>query len=133
MSLYLERRRQNKTKCKTKQLKNNINKTAINIYFLGKFFFLDSSARTSCSIVFSSFLTWSHFLLSPFPLAIHVKWSFFSKPNALHIFLLHHWNSLVSFQLLHQIFDVWGNMLSFFSVFYFYLFLVLIITIGCII
>ena len=57
LSLYFEKGRQNKTKFKTEQVKNNVNKAAFNIFFSSSFFFFTLSARTSCSIVFISSLT----------------------------------------------------------------------------
>lgn len=79
--------RQNKTKCKTEELKSNINKTAFNIYFSSNFVFFVSSARTSCSIVLIFSLTWSHFILSPFPLDTNLKSHFFSA-SSMHCFYL---------------------------------------------
>ena len=57
LPFYFEMGRQNKTKCKTEELKSNINKTAFNIYFSSNFVFFVSSARTSCSIVLIFSLT----------------------------------------------------------------------------
>ena len=79
--------RQNKTKCKTEELKSNINKTAFNIYFSSNFVFFVSSARTSCSIVLIFSLTWSHFILSPFPLNTNLK-SYFFSASSMHCFYL---------------------------------------------
>ena len=112
-----EKGRENKTRFETEQLKNNINKAAFNIWFSRNLFLLSSSARMSCSIVLNSSLTWSHFLLSQFPLTTNTRVTlFFSKFHVLRVFVLNH---------------VRGNMLSFPFIFCLYLFIA-IIKIGCI-
>ena len=83
-----EKGRENKTRFETEQLKNNINKAAFNIWFSRNLFLLlSSSARMSCSIVLNSSLTWSHFLLSQFPLTTNTESHFFSASSMYCVFL----------------------------------------------